>query len=110
MEDNNKKLAELLGIKPERHFVRTELSFMSDCKIIEVYPDFTTPENFIKLLKIENYNNPHNRIGIAYPYIWSYENPEERLINNLITDIEAESFLTKTKNIKKQAQKIEWSY
>ena len=126
MNDNNKRLTELLGIEPKykcskdiynnmwefKELVdvidRHNLNYPDDRWCLddfeEVFPDFQEPENFVKLLRLELKED--EIIGATFGCIFNRYNFEECLISLLIKRLPEHNL----KNIKQQAQKVNWKY
>ena len=121
MNNESKKLAKLLEVKSkvitssaetelykkaEQYDVDIRYDFGTEKYYIEIYPDFTKPDNFIKLLKIQKWSGC--TIGEAYNLVWSKEQPELFLINELVEDVPC--WKDELSGIRIQTQQIKWSY
>ena len=112
--DYNKELTKLLEIEPRftAKFMHKEFQpvpkdsevhkmMQKDLSSIEVYPDFTQPENFLKLLDMTIFAESE------FFFFLSDKTPQNYLINHLLK-IEPNS--RKHETFKILAQKVEWSY
>jgi len=151
MSELNKNLAELLGIEPKyksdtyptmlfntvEEALNFDLSFRNQrsnydfcpAEFKEVYLDFTSPENFVKLLKLiinTDENDYLNGIKFDKRYIscgnidacHTGSSIEETFVNAVLDYIESElgnfeddrDAYRFTDQLKQQSQKIEWKY
>ena len=122
--NRSEQLAKLLGIEPKNEIAmhcgtncnRHNCIMYRDCehyKAIGAYPNFTKPNNFVKLLELkkDKYNNTILRFMLCWFGHSELEDlyNREDIIDKIIDFLSSEDY-QKSETLIKNAQQTEWTY
>lgn len=118
--DLSRQLCELCGIKPKFFaLMQSEENWeeipesvyykIKDCSTTRIiYPDFTKPENFVRLFDLPIVNNGTRTVGYFVVYEFTMKTIKD-FIECLIIKLERTQFSI-TKEVKQSIRKAEWVY
>ena len=116
----SRQLCELSGIEPKYYFYdlrhkefveinhKTYSKFKNEYQTKETYPDFTKPENFVRLFNLPIVNNGARTVGYFVVYEFTMKTVEE-FIECLIIKLERTQLLV-TGEVKQSIREAEWVY
>lgn len=111
MTELNKQLAQALGIPAkykkgamcdytQKQCMCNLGSYCTNCEKKEVFPDFTKPSNFVKLVTLSCFRG----------WILELGQPIECLFDRIIGFLGCDELKEEREDIKQQAQQIDWEY